>query len=166
VSKRRLFALLCLAPFLVGLTPPSPPSRALDVDFADPFVARVDDSYYAFATGARGAHLQLARSNDLVAWTLLSDPLPTLPRWAAQRDGLTWAPSVLARASGFVLYYTTRDSASGFQCISRARAARPDGPYADESPRPLVCQTSLCGSIDPSPFVAADGTVHLLWKSD
>jgi beta-xylosidase len=68
------------------------------------------------------------------------------------------------------MYYTTREEASGFQCISRAVSARPEGPYVDGSARPLVCQTgaegALCGSIDPSPFVDDGGRAYLLWKSD
>jgi beta-xylosidase len=146
------------------------PSGALDGDFADPFVLRAPGGYYAFATGARGSHLQLATSRDLTRWGPAPDPLPALPAWAEPGPGLTWAPAVLPRARSFVLYYTTRDRASGFQCISRATADRPEGPYADASTQPLVCQTSgaaaLCGSIDPSPFVDGDGTPYLLWKSD
>jgi beta-xylosidase len=141
-------------------------------DFADPFVLRAGRSYYAFATGANGQHLQAAWSRDLTDWRPLPDPLPRLASWAKDVGGLTWAPSVLSRANGYVLYYTTRDVASGYQCIARAVAARPEGPYVDDSARPLVCQAgdhgaaALCGSIDASPFVDADGAAYLLWKSD
>jgi beta-xylosidase len=158
----------------------------LDGDFADPFVLRAGSGYYAFASGARGSHLQLAKSPDLSRWTMAGDPLPKLPAWAAPTEGLTWAPAVLARGTSFVLYFTTRDAESGFQCISRATAARPEGPYIDGSTRAMICQVggrrgastavggaqaaaaagALCGSIDPSPFVDADGTAYLLWKSD
>jgi hypothetical protein len=146
------------------------PSPVLDGDFADPFVLRTPEGYHAFATGTHGRHLQVATSRDLATWTQVAEALPELPSWAARGEGLTWAPSVLARGSSYVLYYTTRDAASGFQCISLAVAARADGPYVDASQRALVCQVSaeapLCGSIDPSPFVDADGTPYLLWKSD
>jgi beta-xylosidase len=135
-------------------------------DFADPFVLHAGGSYYAFATGTRGQHLQVARSRVLAAWTPLRDPLPLLPAWAKDDGGLTWAPSVLARRDGYVLYYTTRDARSGFQCISRATAREPGGPYVDRSSQPLVCQRELCGSIDASPFVDRDGAAYLLWKSD
>src|SRR4051812_7516923 len=140
------------------------PSGAFDGDFADPFVLRAPGGYYAFATGARGSHLQLATSRDLARWTPAGDPLPVLPAWAAPGRGVTWAPAVLPRANSYVLYYTTPDLASGFQCISRATADQPEGPYRDASPQPLVCQTSgataLCGSIDPSPFLDRDGTPY------
>src|SRR4051812_7533847 len=63
-------------------------------DFADPFVLREGATYYAFATGTRTANLQVARSEDLVTWSLLPrDPLPVLPSWAGKEAGLTWAPS-------------------------------------------------------------------------
>jgi beta-xylosidase len=152
----------------------APPSDGEDAsslgDFADPFVLREGSSYYAFATGVGARNIQAARSLDLKHWRSLPDPLPELPQWAEGRKGLTWAPSVFRRKDRFVLYYTARDRASGFQCISRAVSQKPDGPYQDESAEPFVCQvtgtSAFCGSIDPSPFVAYDGTPYLLWKSD
>jgi beta-xylosidase len=136
-------------------------------DFADPFVLSSGGTYYAFATGVEGSHVQTACSTDLRSWALRGDALPKLPSWASPAAGLTWAPAVLARGSSYVLYYVARDVASGFQCISRAVSASPDGPYTDESARPFVCQSSgMCGSIDPSPFVDVDGRAYLVWKSD
>jgi beta-xylosidase len=73
---------------------------------------------------------------------------------------------VLARNGRYVLFYTARDRASGFQCIARATSARPEGPYTDDSTQPFICQRSLCGSIDASPFVDKDGSAYVLWKSD
>jgi beta-xylosidase len=168
MGSRSAARLVVGATLLVGMTALSRPVVADRVagDFADPFMLQAGGSYYAFATGAEGQHLQVARSRDLKAWTPLRDPLPRLAAWARDTDGLTWAPSVLARADGYVLYYTTRDAASGFQCISRAVARQPAGPYVDRSARPMICQTELCGSIDPSPFVDRDGAAYLLWKSD
>jgi len=139
-------------------------------DFPDPFVLKSGASYYAFATNAAGKNVQAATSTDLVHWDELPDALPTLPAWATADASLTWAPSVLRRGDTFVMYYTAHVAALGFQCISRAIAPRPEGPYVDESAAPLVCQTqgaeAFCGSIDPSPFVDANGTPYLLWKSD
>jgi beta-xylosidase len=141
---------------------------AIERDFADPFVAVDGAAYYALATGSRGKHVQVARSTDLTAWDDLPDALPMLPEWASQESPVkyTWAPSALRRQLGWVLYYTTRDRETGFQCISRGRAALPQGPYHDDSSRPFVCQDALCGSIDPSPFVDDVGRAWLLWKSD
>jgi beta-xylosidase len=140
-------------------------------DFPDPFILRQGARYYAFATNAGGSNIQSATSTDLATWTVLPDALPSLPAWASPSAGLTWAPSILQRGpSTFVMYYTTRDAASGFQCISHAVASSPAGPYVDSSASAFVCQVSgaqsLCGSIDPSPFVDYDGTAYLVWKSD
>jgi beta-xylosidase len=55
---------------------------------------------------------------------------------------------------------------SGRQGISLATSASPQGPYVDHSDGPLVLQLDHGGSIDPCPFVDADGTLYLLWKSD
>ena len=158
-----------------GVTDPAPQvsssrENSLTGDFADPFVLRAGSEYYAFATGVAPLNLQVARSHDLTTWTLLGEALPELPSWASKVHGLTWAPSALARRDRYILYYTTPDTRSGFQCISRAVATHPEGPYNDDSSEPLVCQVApgpaLCGSIDPSPFVDADGKPYLLWKSD
>jgi hypothetical protein len=50
--------------------------------------------------------------------------------------------------------------------VSRATATVASGPYTDSSSEPLVCQSGLGGSIDPDPFLAPNGDVYLLWKSD
>lgn len=150
-------------------TPEAPNAPA--PDFADPFVLLDGGGFLAFATGAHGEHVQVARSSDMRAWRPMRDALPTLPAWGEARDPLVWAPSVLRRPGGFVLYYTARDAATGFQCIGHAVSSRAEGPYVDASSRPFVCQTHaasepLCGSIDASPFVDEDGTAYLTWKSD
>ena len=143
----------------------------LDQDFPDPFILRQGSTYYAFGTNSGTANVRLARSTDLADWTLLPDALPVLPSWATAGAGLTWAPSILQLgSSSFVMYYTARDTASGFQCVSHAESSSPEGPYVDSTSSAFVCQVSgaqsLCGSIDPSPLVDTDGTAYLVWKSD
>lgn len=167
----------CALPLLLGTAPPrTEPASAAPLDFADPFVLRDGEAYYAFATGARGVHIQTARSRNHASWTLLGDALPRLGLWADDDPEFTWAPSVLPRQRRYVLYYTARHRASGYQCISRAVADAPAGPYVDDSSSPFVCDIDRsgsadaaerrCGSIDPSPFVDANGRAYLLWKSD
>ncbi|MBX3210091.1 MAG: family 43 glycosylhydrolase [Labilithrix sp.] len=139
-------------------------------DFPDPFVLRDGDRYYAFATNSGGKNVPVVTSTDLASWSELPDAMPVLPAWARSNASLTWAPAVLRRGSTFVLYFTARSIASGFQCIGRAIATSPAGPYVDDSSGPFVCQVGedapLCGSIDASPFVGANGDAYLLWKSD
>ncbi|MGH9164604.1 MAG: glycoside hydrolase family 43 protein [Acidimicrobiales bacterium] len=133
-------------------------------DFADPFVAMAGLRYYAYATQTGAMNIQVMTSGNMVDWSSPVEALPALPAWA--RRGRTWAPSVLRRGERWVLYYTVRHRDSGRQCISAAVANLPDGPFVDTSIEPLICQTERGGSIDPSPFVDADGTAYLYWKSD
>lgn len=133
-------------------------------DFPDPFVLRVDAVYFAYGTNSAPTNVQVMTSSDLASWRTIGDALPRLPAWAA--PGWTWAPVVLRRERTYVLYYTVRDRRSGLQSISVASADRPEGPFVDSSAGPLIFQHDRGGSIDPSPFVDADGTPYLLWKSD
>ena len=133
-------------------------------DFPDPAVLKVGTTTYAFATNGRFGNVQVIRSTDLRAWERLPDALPELPTWAA--PNFTWAPSVLARGTGYVLYYTARHRTSGLQCVGRATSAKPEGPFVDELAQPFVCQMDMRGTIDPQPFVDTDGTATLLFKSE
>jgi beta-xylosidase len=132
-------------------------------DFPDPFVVRVGGTYWAYATGSAGRNLQVINSPDLKTWSKVSDPLPTLGSW--ETTGLTWAPGVLPVGSGYVMYYTAHQKASGRQCISVATSSTPGGPFTPAGSGPLVCQLDHSGSIDANPYVA-NGVAYLLWKSD
>src|SRR5688500_10621901 len=44
----------------------------LNIDFPDPDLLKVGDTYYAYATGAGPTNIQMARSKDLVKWDVLS----------------------------------------------------------------------------------------------
>jgi beta-xylosidase len=149
---------------------PSYTNPVFAADFPDPFVLRDGARYFAFSTNAAGKNVRVVTSTDLAAWTELPDALPVLPIWAKSNASLTWAPSVLRRGSTFVLYYTARSIAAGFQCIGRAVSTSAAGPYIDQTDHPFICQVdggeALCGSIDPSPFVDENGDAYLLWKSD
>jgi beta-xylosidase len=135
-------------------------------DFPDPHILRVEDVYYGYSTNAANANIQLIRSTDLANWERIGDALPALPLWAAVGENLTWAPGVIRIGDTFVLYFTARYQAIGRQCISRAVSQSPEGPFADDSEEPFVCQQELGGSIDPYPFQDHDGQLYLLWKND
>ena len=135
-------------------------------DFADPFILRVGDTFYAYATNVSGRNIQVSRSQDLVNWDIPSEALPGLPRWARLGGSLVWAPEVLALNGRYLLYYTARDKASDRQCIGVAVSDEPDKFFQDTSDAPLVCQAAEGGSIDASPFRDTDGTLYLLWKND
>ena len=128
-------------------------------DFPDPFVLKAGDTYHAYATNGAGKQVQTLTSRDLVHWQPGPDALPKVGSWTF--NGETWAPEVLKRSDeSYVLYYTAT------KCIGRAVARRPLGPFVDAAKESLVCQSSLGGSIDPSPFRDDDGKLFLLWKND
>lgn len=142
---------------------------AIDADFPDPDVVALDEGgFAAFATGGHGLNLRIARSTDLAQWTVANrDVLPRLPAWAS--PGRTWAPEVVAApdpASGYVMYMTAQDTASGRQCIGVATAATIDDDFVSASDEPLVCPVDEGGAIDASTFDDVDGTRYLLWKTD
>jgi beta-xylosidase len=133
-------------------------------DFPDPFVLRSEGGYTAYGTNVAGRHLPLLSSADLGEWADAGNGLPRLPRWASV--GFTWSPSVLARPGYVVLYVTVREPRSGRQAIAVAASPSPRGPFEPDDSGPLMFQVDLGGSIDPSPFVDADGQAYLLWKAD
>jgi hypothetical protein len=130
-------------------------------DFADPFVLRVGNSYYAYSTNTDKSNVPVLTAGGLFGTGRRTDALPKVARWS--KPGRVWAPAVLPRPDGFVLYYTTRASNTDRQCLSRAVAKQPSGPFVDDSRAPLVCPRNG-GAIDPAPFVDAKGRAYLLWK--
>jgi beta-xylosidase len=141
------------------------------LDFPDPSVFRASDgTFYAYSTGTFAYSAQVASSPDGVTWTWVGDPFGNGGSTWANLFAHTWAPVVLERpnnppSSRFVMYYTSRSDALNTQCIGRATSSSPTGPFFDEMTVPLVCQTSDVWSIDPDPYVAADGSVYLVWSS-
>ena len=135
-------------------------------DFPDPYVLRDGDTYYAYSTNAGAGDIQVAQSTDLLQWAFVGNGLAGLPPWAGANR--TWAPSVLRRSTVlgpiYVAYYTARVG-SGKQCITRAFATSPVGPFVDDTGGPMVCPRGS-DAIDPSPFVAPDGKAYLLWRGE
>ena len=52
-------------------------------DFPDPFVLKVGDGYYAYATNGAGKQVQTPTSKDLVHWQPGPDVLPKVGSWAS-----------------------------------------------------------------------------------
>ncbi len=138
------------------------PAVQYGFDFPDPFVLTVGPEHYAFATNASAGTIQMLRRGADGAWDTAGNALSALPAWAV--PGSTWSPAVLARPSGFVMYYAAREKLGGRECISVARAPSPLGPFVDATAGPLEC--GVTGAIDPEPVVAVDGTTVLLWKQE
>jgi beta-xylosidase len=134
----------------------------LDANFPDPSIVAAGGEYFAYATNAVGGSVQMARGPSLDRMRLVGPALDRLPPWG--EPSRTWAPTVLHRDGYWVMYYSLQHRQSRGTCISIAVAFSPAGPFVDNSTSPFLCQSG--GSIDPSPFVDADGSAWLVWKAE
>ena len=138
----------------------------ISANFPDPFILKVEDTYYAYSTNSNSRNVPVAQSTDLVTWTIGRDAMPALSRWVNISRANVWAPEVIQVGDQYLLYYTARDKISNRQCIGVAVSDAPQGPFRDQSDAPLICQVNEGGSIDASPFRDEDGTLYLYWKND
>ena len=180
----------CNLNILAGLDHDEP---IYDGDFADPSALAVSNTLYFYASssspstydhGANVPVIALSRG-DGFSGRFLGDALPKVPSWTV--SGYQWGPDVWERPDGtYVLYYSTPATVplgclasppahgcvktthgeTNAECISRATATTPTGPFVDNSTSAFICPLDEGGAIDPSVFVASDGTPWLLWKSD
>ncbi len=173
-------AAAALAPRGVALQPSTAP--AFNGDAPDPDVILDGSTYYAFTTGTRlGNHIQAlidTSGSPQSGWRSYtgqpfgSTALPVVPSW--QQIDTQTSPGVIRWDGKWIMYYDAAMSGhagdTGFNCLSVATVATlsPTSPvFVDRSTRPLLCQTSLGGAIDPSPFVdPVSGHAFLVWKSN
>lgn len=124
--------------------------------FADPFVLRWRNAYFAYGTGepaerdptATGASVfTILRSHDLVAWERVGAALAPDP--AEQRNAF-WAPEVAERDGRFYLYYST--APEGRDELHRLRVAVADDPRGPFRSIDAVLPESEGFCIDAHPF--------------
>lgn len=129
--------------------------------FADPFVLRVDDRYYAYGTRdpQSPGPFDVLVSPDLVDWERLGSALEALTTPDA-RD--YWAPEVVFDGERFYMYYSAGVGDVGHH-IRVAVADRPEGPFRDTG-TPVTSPEEF--AIDPSPFHASDGSWWLFYARD
>jgi beta-xylosidase len=161
---------ICAAMLCAGASAPPAFLPVFKVNFPDPFVLPHGGKFIAYSTND-GPNVPVATSTDLVHWSFAADSagnrldaLPRLGSWA--KTGFTWAPEVLQIGDRYVLYYTASDPKKDAQCIGAAVASDPMGPFVDNAPQPIVCQTDLGGSIDADAFRDGDGKLYLYFKND
>lgn len=138
--------------------------------FADPFVLKVGEAYYAYGTGeslepaADGAAraFTILQSPDLVHWTPAGAALE-VP--AGQREDAFWAPEVAAVDGRFFLYYSRAPAGRDEEHRLRvATASHPAEPYQD---RGHVLPEGVGFSIDAHPFRdPRDGRWYLFFARD
>ncbi|MHB8262293.1 MAG: family 43 glycosylhydrolase [Acidimicrobiales bacterium] len=148
------------------------PSSAYAADAPDPDITLVGSTYYLYTTGTTwGNHIGVLTSPlPTSGWQTItgqdygSSALPYPPSW--EKPNTQTAPGVFFWDGRYVMYYAAVDTANGHYCITIATSPAPAGPFSDTSSGPFICQTTYGGSIDPSPFVGANGQPWLVWKSN
>jgi beta-xylosidase len=133
--------------------------------FADPFILKHENSYYAYGTGPRqegGRVFPLLRSRDLVHWEEQGGALTPLPD---RENDSYWAPEVAENQGKFYLYYSVADpSGDEAHRLRVAVADTPLGPFQDTG-QILLPQEDF--TIDAHPFCdPADGKWYLLFARD
>jgi beta-xylosidase len=131
--------------------------------FADPFVLRHEDHYYAYGTSGQplteGRAFEVLHSTDLVNWTSVGGALEPL-RDENARD--YWAPEVAFHDGRFFMYYSAGVGDKGHQ-LRVAIADRPEGPFRDAG---VVLTGDDPFTIDASPFRDDDGQWYLFYARD
>jgi beta-xylosidase len=136
--------------------------------FADPFVWRHADTYYAIGTGSAEASGQvlgkifpMLQSSDFVQWQFASN---ALVRPDPALGSNFWAPEVAYAEERFHLYYSVGHGDKNHQ-LRVACSDRPQGPYHDLA-KTLVDPESCPFAIDPHPFQDVDGQWYLFYARD
>ncbi len=133
-------------------------------DFADPFVLKHHDRYYAYGTGPgsdRGEQFPVLTSADLINWTFVGWALPPVPGMGVE----FWAPEVAHHAGRFYLYYSARGAGSP-ETDHQLRVAvsdHPAGPFRQQG-GPLLPDEPF--TIDAHPFQDQDGQWYLFYARD
>src|SRR4051794_24997548 len=112
------------------------PSPVFDGYFADPFVFRHAEAYYAIGTGpaeAVGADASdqrvfpMLRSVDFARWEVAGPALERPDRGLGQSY---WAPEIVYDQGSFFLYYSVGHGDEGHH-IRVATSREPTGPFRD-----------------------------------
>jgi beta-xylosidase len=136
--------------------------------FADPFVWKFQDVYYAIGTGELEANGQtlgkvfpILQSADFSQWTFASS---AMVRPDSRLGENFWAPAIAHAQNKFYLYYSVGHGDKNHQ-LRVASSESPQGPYHDLGKSlldPKVCSFA----IDPHAFQDDDGCWYLFYARD
>lgn len=128
--------------------------------FADPYVLKHEDRYFAYGTVAiQGRTFPGLTSRNLVDWDPLGDVLEALPG-----EGLWyWAPEVAYREGLFHMYYSAGAEEGEGHRLRVALSERPEGPFRDSG---ALVDPGEPFSIDAHPFRDDDGRWYLFYCKD
>lgn len=150
-------------------------------DASDPAVLDFDGTIYLF--GSSNNRKVPVRQISSFSGTLAEsqtqwarsprDAMPTRPAWVDPAEWQIWAPSVIKLGERFVMYYAAKRAGAtdetNDQCIGRAEALTPLGPYVPGS-APIYCGLPResgsnwwgRGALDPEIIRGADRKLYLL----
>lgn len=136
--------------------------------FADPFVWKVSEVYYAIGTGeaeaegrAVGKIFPVLQSTDFYTWQPASSAMDRPDKRLGENF---WAPEVAARDDKFYLYYSVGQGDKNHQ-IRVAISENAAGPYRD-SGKSLISPEQCAFAIDAHPFKDDDGQWYLFYARD
>jgi beta-xylosidase len=136
--------------------------------FADPFVWKQGDTYYAIGTGELEANgktigkiFPLLQSADFFQWAPAGS---ALIRPDAALGANFWAPAVAFADEKFYLYYSVGHEDKNHQ-LRVAVSDSPQGPYKDLG-KTLIDPRKCAFAIDPHPFQDEDGAWHMFYARD
>lgn len=133
-------------------------------NFADPFVLRVGERYYAYGTGLDGQQepggrvFEVLSSDDLHTWHSHGGALIPL----GDEPRAYWAPEVAEFQSTFYMYYSVGVGDSGHH-LRVATSRTPLGPFTDQG---VNLTPDEPFAIDPHPFQDDDGQWYLYYARD
>lgn len=132
-------------------------------NLADPSVFVENGTTYVYGTSTYHRVPVHTSGNIDVGVDASRDAMPTKPAWAASTE--IWAPTVSKLGGRYVMFFAAhrpnapQDSA---QCIGRAWASAPTGPFEPEG-MPAHCgNDGVSGALDPSVFIDPSGQAWLL----
>lgn len=174
--KPRLLLAAFLATAAVAAPPPNPAdippgNRNLIVhDPATPVFA--EDSWWVFGTGRR---ILVAKSPDLIDWSILPPALSSLPPWSAEiapgnKRSHFWAPDLVRIGGLWHLYYSVSEFGKNTSAIGLATSPTldPSAPGHVWTDRGIAIRSGPgdhYNAIDPSVLAAADGRLWMAFGS-
>lgn len=131
-------------------------------DIGDPFVLKVDDTYYMYATSMASSGFLVWESENLVDWdsgTIAYAHSEQEERWAT---GDFWAPEVIEKDGTFYMVFSAR-AENGELTTTIAISESPTGPFKDATVDVIGREGSF---IDGHFFIDEDGTPYLYYVRD
>lgn len=135
-------------------------------NLADPSVLVEDGITYVYGTSnyRRVPVVRLDQPDGTAGNSAAVEAMGTKPAWAMTTE--IWAPTVRKLGGRFVMFFAAHRAGApnpnSDQCIGRAFANSPTGPFSPD-PTPVTCGADgVSGALDPSLFVGPDGEPTLL----